>query len=325
MIFNQNTRPMSKLNKYIWLCVLALSAGVLSKPVQAQTTYNPGSYNANSMTRGTAVPINHFTGVPNISVPLFSLPGRALSVPIALSYHAGGHQVNEFANWVGLGWNLQVGGVITRTVRGMPDESLNGYCGENAKGGTASDNLALVDTIYNYLDSVQSGTWDGQPDDFYFSVMGLSGRFSLDENGVAYTIPTSNVKIEPGICGGTAWVITDETGMRYIFANAGSSRETSVVRYKGQEVSNHTTAWYLTKIQTPNKTEEITFTYQSGGNQTTAYVQSINYVHQAGDDDRGCLFFNDHDRVEYTTVSTKVISSITSSLGSVSFVPFFRR
>lgn len=312
---------MSKLNKYTWLCVLALSAGVLAKQVQAQTTFNPGSYNANSMTRGTAVPINHFTGVPNISVPLFSLPGRALSVPIALSYHAGGHQVNEFANWVGLGWNLQVGGVITRTVRGMPDESLNGYCGENAKGGIASDNLALVDTIYNYLDSVQSGTWDGQPDDFYFSVMGLSGRFSLDENGAAYTIPTSNVKIEPGICGGTAWVITDETGMRYIFANTSSSRETSVVDYQGNEVSNHTTAWYLTKIQTPNKTEEITFTYQSGGNQTTRYVQSINYAHQAGDDDRECLLFNDYERVEYTTVSTKVIRSITSSLGSVSFVP----
>lgn len=150
--------------------------------------------------------------------------------------------------------------------------------------------------------------------------MGLSGRFSIDENGAAYTIPTSNIQIEPAVCGGTEWVIIDETGTRYIFANTSSSKETSIVRYKGDVVSNHTTAWYLTKIQASNQTEEITFTYQSGGNQRTEHVQSINYVHQAGNDHRSCLFFQDYSRIEYTTVYTKVISSITSSLGSVSFV-----
>ena len=320
MIFNQNTTSMSKLNQLTLLGMTILCIGALMKPAQGQTIYTSGSYNSNSMTRGTAIPINHFTGVPDISIPLFSLPGRALSVPITLSYHAGGHKVNEIANWVGLGWNLQVGGVITRTVRGIPDEVSNGYCGTNEKGSLASDNLTADVTNYNYITNVQSETWDGQPDDFYFNVMGLSGRFSLDENGSAYTIPTSNVKIQPGICGGTEWVIIDESGTRYIFANTSSSKEESTVKYMGAVVSTHTTAWYLTKIQTPNQTEEITFAYQSGGNQTNKNIQSINYVHMAGDDDRTCLDFNDYDRTEYITVNTKVISSITSSLGSVSFI-----
>ena len=312
---------MSRLNKFALPCIIILYMGVLIKPAQGQTIYTSGSYNSNSMTRGTAVPINHFTGVPDISIPIFSLPGRALSVPISLSYHAGGHKVSEIANWVGLGWNLQVGGVITRTVRGIPDEVSNGYCGIDEKGSLASDNLSADGTSYGYINKVQSETWDGQPDDFYFSVMGLSGRFSLDENGTAYTIPTSNIKIEPGICGGTEWVIIDEAGTRYIFANNSSSKEETTIRYLGLPVSTHTTAWYLTKIETPNQTEEITFTYQSGGSQRNEHIQSVNYVHAAGDDDRTCLDFNDYDRVEYITVNTKVISSITSSLGSVSFIP----
>ncbi|MDN5214952.1 PKD domain-containing protein [Fulvivirgaceae bacterium BMA12] len=311
---------MSRLNKFTLPCIIILYIGVLVQPAQGQTIYTSGSYNSNSMTRGTAIPINHFTGVPNISIPLFSLPGRALSVPISLSYHAGGHKVKDIANWVGLGWNLQVGGVITRTVRGIPDEVSNGYCGTNEKGSLAGDNLTADVTNYNYISYVQSGTWDGQPDDFHFNVMGLSGRFSLDENGVAYTIPTSNIKIEPGICSGTEWVITDEAGMRYIFANTSSSKEESTVKYMGSVVSTHTTAWYLTKIETPNQTEEITFTYQSGGSQTTGNTQSVSYAHMAGDDDRTCLDFNDYDRTDYITVDTKVISSITSSLGSVSFI-----
>lgn len=73
------------------------------------------------------VPVNLYAGVPDIAVPLFTVKGRTLQLPIALRYHAGGIRVEEVGGWVGMGWALDAGGTITRTVRGLVDESANGY------------------------------------------------------------------------------------------------------------------------------------------------------------------------------------------------------
>lgn len=72
-------------------------------------------------------PVNHHTGTPSISIPLCELSGRGVSVPVSLSYHAGGVKVDEVASNVGLGWSLNAGGVVTRTVMGKADEGPNGF------------------------------------------------------------------------------------------------------------------------------------------------------------------------------------------------------
>jgi len=73
------------------------------------------------------IPVSLYTGVPDISIPLFTAKGRTLELPIVLKYHAGGIRVEEIAGWAGLGWTLEAGGAITRTVRGLVDESPGGY------------------------------------------------------------------------------------------------------------------------------------------------------------------------------------------------------
>src|SRR5258706_11658819 len=77
------------------------------------------------------VPVSYHTGVPNISIPIYNVKSGSLSIPINLSYHASGLRVQEYASWVGAGWSLNAGGMITRTVRGGADDqgykSYQGY------------------------------------------------------------------------------------------------------------------------------------------------------------------------------------------------------
>ena len=48
------------------------------------------------------IPVSHFTGVPNISIPIYTLQEGKLTLPISLSYHASGVKMAELASWVGL-------------------------------------------------------------------------------------------------------------------------------------------------------------------------------------------------------------------------------
>lgn len=73
------------------------------------------------------VPTDLHHGTPNISIPLYEIVVDDIRVPISLSFHASGHKVGEQASWVGLGWSLNAGGVVNRSMRGKPDE--DGYFG----------------------------------------------------------------------------------------------------------------------------------------------------------------------------------------------------
>ena len=62
----------------------------------------------------------------HISIPIYTVQEGPLSLPIGLSYHASGIKVAEMASWVGSGWSLNAGGIISRTVQGIPDDAGSG-------------------------------------------------------------------------------------------------------------------------------------------------------------------------------------------------------
>ncbi|OJJ15560.1 hypothetical protein BKI52_37380 [marine bacterium AO1-C] len=119
---------MNTVKQYTrWLCLLALLMTGLLVQLQAQEASEdqkkphpnvPPSPNAASLEKFADIPVSLYTGIPNISVPVATLQSRSLSVPVSLSYHYTGLKPNETPSWVGLGWSLNAGGVITRTVRG---------------------------------------------------------------------------------------------------------------------------------------------------------------------------------------------------------------
>ena len=68
------------------------------------------------------IPVSTYTGVPNISIPIYTVKAGKLSLPITLSYHATGIEVSQEATWVGLGWNLIAGGDISYIPVGGNDQ-----------------------------------------------------------------------------------------------------------------------------------------------------------------------------------------------------------
>src|SRR6187402_2817143 len=68
------------------------------------------------------VPVNNYTGIPDISVPLYDVKGlHGFTMGISMNYHPVVKK-NDIASYTGLGWSLIAGGSISRTVRDIPDE-----------------------------------------------------------------------------------------------------------------------------------------------------------------------------------------------------------
>lgn len=74
--------------------------------------------------------ISGYTGVPDISVPLFTIGSGSFSMPVELKYDASGIKVEQEATYVGLGWNLMMGGSISHIVCGQNDFTEEKYTGE---------------------------------------------------------------------------------------------------------------------------------------------------------------------------------------------------
>src|SRR5258708_35764953 len=131
---------MQILRKRIgWLLAMA----IIASDVDAQDTTGTigrvtiASPTAASLGKYGDIPVSYHTGIPQISVPIYTVQSGSLKLPISLSYHASGLKVHEPAGWVGAGWALNAGGAITRTVVGSPDD--RGYSTSNVLYGHYSD------------------------------------------------------------------------------------------------------------------------------------------------------------------------------------------
>ena len=77
---------------------------------------------ASSLSKYIESPVNYYNGKAGISVPIYSINFGDIEIPITLSYQADGIKVNQEASWVGLGWNLDIGGLISHDIKGDDDE-----------------------------------------------------------------------------------------------------------------------------------------------------------------------------------------------------------
>ena len=151
------------------------------------------------------------TGVPNISVPVYTIKYRGLEIPLALSYNANLVKPDVHPGWVGLGWNLSLGGSITRVINDKPDDAniFDGNVNQRLRQGNipaskvgyyyqgaflknddwmSAAKIQAATTDYKQFSetnnggffSIPSSIFDYQPDEFAFNFLGYSGTFYLD-------------------------------------------------------------------------------------------------------------------------------------------------
>ena len=183
---------------------------VFSSHAQAQMLFPKAipmvpSPEVSSLLRNVMNPVDLYSGVLDVQIPLYNLSYKDMQVPIVASYRTSGIKVHDLPTWVGLGWNLSAGGKILRVVRGKPDE--RGYC--NGGGELVGSNYSTWST--NKLNSIiDAGETDFEPDLFYFQFLGRSGMFVVNYNMTTYTVPYSNIEIN--WVNKDYFIVTDENG-----------------------------------------------------------------------------------------------------------------
>ncbi|MDD2797226.1 MAG: hypothetical protein PHV20_01395 [Bacteroidales bacterium] len=198
--------------------------------------------------------VNLFNGSIDISIPIYTIEDGSVKIPISMRYNTTGVKVNEEASWVGLGWNLNVGGMITQIVEGKLDVNtdywntvanylksqtsiLDYYATTNsvslANPGTPPGGLCFT---LNLQSSIPNLAENGnlRPDTYYYNFLNYSGKFYIDpaDQKVHPLDEGCNIKFEK-MSNGIDWKATDPDGNIFLFT-------------KSTTISNETNPYIMT-------------------------------------------------------------------------------
>jgi YD repeat-containing protein len=199
-------------------------------------------------------------GIPDISIPLYTLNYKGYSLPISISYHASGIRVDDIATSVGLNWVLNTGAFISRDVLGRPDEV-----------GWFVFDSALVESTLCFMDfqPYYEGIKDMAPDVFSYVLPNHNGNFFFRRDSSIRISEEDLIKIVPDFhYGGSQlnFTLYDEFGNKYSFTPKEYTRKevmdnNSNVQFSFDYMNGTLTGWKLNKITLPTG-QEISFTYE---------------------------------------------------------------
>ena len=307
--------------KKLVLSILAILI-CATMPAQELPKIIPPSPNAAAFHVYGNTQVNNYTGSTNISIPIFEVKDGDLSVPIYLKYTGGnGIKVEEIASWVGLGWTLNAGGAVSRTIRGLADEdeTKTGFfkMTEIPIPNVPIGNIAIFNDISN-------GIADGEADKFMYNYPGGSGSFFYNYDKTLYLKPKREISINHSIgvesesismpyCTTYDEVIKDftlrdELGRTYYFKD---KERSNTITY-GQpytDTRGFPSSWYISSIKNINETKSINFSYDTYGYALKRARSSISVTNNI-----------ENDIYTETTYISKRLNKITFSKGSVEFI-----
>jgi YD repeat-containing protein len=219
----------------------------------------PPSPDAAALGKYGNTPIGMFTGIPEIRIPLYTIKTKKLELPIAMSYHASGFNINELAPWTGLGWTLSAGGVISRSAVGLGDDNGGGFLYNNSNQFASE----IDQNDLGWLQQVTSGIADNESDFYFYNFAGRSGKFVFDDNRQPFLVPRIPIKISFSTVANSFKIIVED-GTIYRFANR-EVIESGAQLQQGTDSQTYTGAYYLTSIKSADGSDSITFTYATDG------------------------------------------------------------
>lgn len=243
---------------------------------------------ANLGTYGS-IPVGHYTGTPDISVPLYTLNVGSLSVPIEARYHLSNVKPHTAPSSLGVGWSLCAGGYIARKVNGAQDERESyttkaGYYYNHNKLNQI-ENSSNKSGKLKELTKLWGDSWyELAADEFTFNFNGYSGSFFMDKDGVWRVISDDNIKVEFDANTGfkstslleerintrdyvlnlnktyfDRFTLITPDGTRYEFGG-GNATEFCIPYYNQTDGNLVATCWRLSKITTIDR-RVVTFDY----------------------------------------------------------------
>ncbi|WP_415711181.1 type IV secretion protein Rhs, partial [Flavobacterium branchiophilum] len=212
-----------------------------------------------------------------------------MTLPISLEYDASGVKVESIASCVGQNWTLNVGGTVSRIIKSGPDE-----------GNISNVNLSLVDVNGYYLNyglskldielnkfipsdrytqfvkwiqDVNYGNKDGQPDLFYFSTPQGGCKFVFNDQRQVVYLENSDFIIKEDFVpnffrtwkaispSGLIYKFGNDNGLNFGLNNAVEKNYSSQIGEVLNENNYKINSWFLTEISNSNNSKKIQLDY----------------------------------------------------------------
>lgn len=251
-------KQYSILKAFKTACLLLYSAACMAQNMSINSSLPqiiPASPEAAAIAKYINYPVDYSSGLVKIEIPLYELNTGDLTLPISLSYHMSGLKVNENSGWVGMGWTLNAEPVLSRSVKGRPDEEY--YLKQ--RPSTSSQEL-----YWKYMDALAKGVADEQSDEYYYKLPGKSGSFYFQKlEGTSYKtilFPTESVNIKYNLSNPNLFEIKDENGVYYRFGSDIDYLEYTKCINQGEE---YVTNYKVSRMTSAKTGKELIFNYQS--------------------------------------------------------------
>jgi hypothetical protein len=288
------------MKKYI-ITVLCLIQVLLANTQPSAPTVNGLGY-----AKFVEFPISPFTGTFSYSVPIGTVTSGSLSLPVSIDYHSGGNKVGDPASNVGLGWNLNYGGSITRTIIGVRDEEIgDGYLYDPTPNTISA----------NYFDVAEQKI-DGEPDIFTWTAGGQGGKFYIDRNQNIVHITKTNAKVE--IIGPDNDLLNIKSLLRFLITiNDGTKYHFRERNTQTPEAVQTTIEWLLTKVVSFDGLDSIAVNHHGGGTYELYKTKTIGMPIKYGTNPSNLITTNSNE-TSYT-IHQKTIDKIIGTNNSILF------
>ena len=343
--------------KLFVLVVGLMVGGGLFKGVEAQIDplrdYRP-SPQAASLIDVPEVSMDYYTGNPGFEKTLHVIETPNIELPITLSHDGRAVKPTDRPSWVGLGWSLSAGGVVTRSVRGQPDNKRDGFVYSASEihrdyhRGLSRESGALYDEYEDFeidnpaksvkvnapiswhyrrwhIEEGEGFPYDMEPDSYFYEFGERSGRFMIDADTDTTVGPTETNGTDYRTMpmsdydvqkASRGWIIKRANGNEYIFGDSDSSIERSnYPRFSAK------TAWYLTSINNRYGKKELDIKYD--GFNMNYHQPPSKRIHEVHPENEECALSED-EQIRSEIIEGRAFRLVERIVTSTEIVEFMK-